>query len=183
MGFPHPTPHVPGRWPHLEAEVAAVPLTSPEATRLLRALDVDAGSTADDTASGHVCATTWVFSPDAHHLILVQHSVFTWSIPGGHIELHETSRMGGLRELEEETGLTSFDVRAVFDHPALVHVTDVPNPLPHRHWNIAWLYVCHMDAPLSPVEGARWFAVDALPDGAPDLLATARRARQLLIER
>lgn len=181
MGFPHATPDVPGHWPHLEREVAAVHCASPEAASLLRALDTDDDSKTTEIVPGHVCATAWVFSPDANFLILVQHKVFTWSTPGGHIEPHETSRHGGLRELEEETGLTAFDVRAVFDHPALVHVTDVPNPRPHRHWNIAWLYTCERDAPLSPVEGARWFALDALPDGAPDLRTTAPRLSELVI--
>ena len=183
MGFPHPSPDVPGRWPHLASEVARVHFVTPESMTLLQALDVDEGSAIDAVAPGHVCATAWVFSPDAAYLILVQHQVFIWSTPGGHLEPHETSRVGGQRELEEETGLTSFDVRAVFDHPALVHVTDVPNPHPHRHWNIAWLHTCEMDAPMSPIEGARWFAVDHLPDGAPDLRATAHLLRNLLLDR
>jgi hypothetical protein len=34
-----------------------------------------------------------------------------------------------------------------------------------------------MDAPLSPIEGARWWPVDALPDGPADL---AERIPQLL---
>lgn len=182
MGFPHSTPDVPGRWPHLASEVARVHLVSPDSAILLQALDSDEGAVADGSAPGHVCATAWVFSPDAEYLILVRHKVFTWSTPGGHIEPHETSRDGGLRELEEETGLTSFDVRGIFDHPALVHVTDVPNPRFHRHWNIAWLYTCEMDAPLSPAEGARWYAVDEIPEGAPDLRTTAYLVRDLLID-
>ncbi len=52
---------------------------------------------------------------------------------------------------------------------AFVHVTDRDGDRPHRHWNVAWLYVADMDAPLSPIEGARWWPVDALPDGPADL--------------
>ena len=178
MGFPHPTPDVPGRWPHLRDEVLAIARRSDEADQLLRGLDGAA-----DVAVGHVCATAWVFSPDARHLILVHHKVFTWSTPGGHIEPHETSRTGGLRELEEETGLTRFDVRLVVDDPVHVHVTDVPLPRPHRHWNIAWLYTCEMDAPLSVSEGARWFPVDALPIGPPDLQPTASLLRAIVDDR
>lgn len=170
MGFPHQTPDVPGHWPQLRREVAAVQVSSAQSQLLLSALDTDQSNVPQP---GHVCATTWVFSPDAAYILLVHHQVFTWSTPGGHIEPHETSQSGGLRELEEETGLTRFDVRAVFDHPAHVHISDVPNPRPHRHWNIAWLYTCDMDAPLSPIEGAQWFRVDQLPQGAPDLAETA----------
>jgi len=55
--------------------------------------------------------------------------------------------------------------------PAFVHVTDRDGDRPHRHWNVAGLYMADMDAPLSPIEGARWWSVDALPDGPADLAA------------
>lgn len=166
MGYPHPTVDVPGDWPSIRGEVERVRHRDSLADELLSLL------TGDSLAvPGHVCATAWVLSPDGLHTVLVRHRTLGWSTPGGHVETHETTREAGRRELEEETGLTAFDVRAVYDCPALVHVTDTTNPTPHRHWNVAWLYVCDMDAPLSVVEGARWFACDRLPDGPPDLAA------------
>ena len=175
MAHPHPTPDLPGRWPKIRAEVERVHLADSESAALLRALDGDGCAVA-----GHVCATTWIFSPDGAHTILVRHRTFDWSVPGGHIEPHESTFEGGLRELEEETGLTRYDVRSVDDSPALVHVTDTTNPTPHRHWNVAWLYVGDMDAPLSAVEGARWFECDRLPDGPPDLADCLRILRASL---
>ncbi len=97
------------------------------------------------------------------------------------MEIHETTREAGRRELEEETGLTAFDVRPADDVPALIHVTDTINPTPHRHWNVAWLYVCDMDAPLSAAEGARWFDCDRLPEGPPDLAGCLRILRASLL--
>jgi len=142
---------------------------------LLRALDGDPAA-----ITGHVCATTWILSPDAMHSILVRHRIFGWSAPGGHIEPHESTFEGGLRELEEETGLTRFDVRRVLDRPAMVHVTDLAGDRPHRHWNVAWLFTCEMDAPLSPREGARWFPIDSPPPGPPDLASDLTRLAALV---
>lgn len=166
MSFPHPTIDVPGDWPVVRHEV--------EQTRRDDALrrELSRGLSGDETiVRGHVCATTWILSPDATHTLLVKHPALGWSTPGGHVERHESTRDAGLRELEEETGLTRFDVRAVSDGPTFVHVTDRDGDRPHRHWNVAWFYVADMDAPLSPIEGARWWPVDALPDGPADLVA------------
>jgi len=175
MAHPHPTPDLPGRWPLILAEVERVHLADSESAALLRALDGDGNAVA-----GHVCATTWIFSPDGAHTILVRHRTFDWSVPGGHIEPHESTFEGGLRELEEETGLTRFDVRPVLDGPAFVHVTDLAGERPHRHWNVGWLWTCDLDAPLSPVEGARWFAVDAVPAGPPGLAHQVSRLATLV---
>ena len=61
------------------------------------------------------------------------------------------------------------DVRAVIEGPAFVHITDRDRDRPHRHWNIGWLYIADMDAPLSKTEGARWFSCSDLPEGPRDL--------------
>jgi 8-oxo-dGTP pyrophosphatase MutT (NUDIX family) len=184
MAFPHPTPNVPGRWPHLHSEVEHCFSRDGISELLLSNLAPpdpddrrDLGST---VASGHVCATTWVFDPSGRYALLVRHRLFDWSSPGGHIDPRETSREGGLRELEEETGLTRFDVTSILDVPALIHVTDLSGDRPHRHWNIAWLYTAEMDSPLSPVEGARWWSVDSLPSGPPDLASTTSRLLAIL---
>lgn len=180
MAHPHPTPEVPAPWPHLGVELVRVAHDNDHRHVLRQVLE--GGRPEPTFVPGHVCATAWVLSSDASHVLLVRHRIFGWSSPGGHIEPHETTRDGALRELEEETGLTRFDVRAVFDHPALVHVSDLPGDRPHRHWNVAWLYVASMDAPLIPDEGARWWSTAALPNGSVDLGETTEVLRGLLLE-
>jgi 8-oxo-dGTP diphosphatase len=164
MGFPHPTVDVPGEWPAIRDELAM--LDDSLARELRDALNGVAAS----SASGHVCATAWVIDPTGQYTLLVLHPDLGWSTPGGHVERHELTRGAALRELEEETGLTRFDVRPLEDRPSFVHVTDREGERPHRHWNVAWTFVADMDAPLSPIESARWWPIDALPDGPADLI-------------
>jgi 8-oxo-dGTP pyrophosphatase MutT (NUDIX family) len=169
MGRPHPTVDVPGRWPAVADELHRAGLTTPLAADLL------AGLTGGPAVAGHVCATAFVVSPDRRRLLLVRHHRLGWSNPGGHLERHETSRAAVLRELEEETGLTTRDLTLVGDAPVAVHVTDVAGDDPHRHWNVAWLLVTSPTVPLRPEPGQdlAWFPVDDLPhDGAPDLIDT-----------
>ena len=175
MGFPHPTIDIPGSWSDIEHELTGLHFRDEYAAQLLQGLQSD-----QSIIAGHVCATTWIFSPDANFTLLVQHKALKWSTPGGHIEQHETSRVGGLRELEEETGLTQFDVRAVIDGPAFVDSTDRDGDQAHRHWNIGWLYVADMDAPLSKTEGARWFSCSDLPEGPSDLHSSIALLRPLV---
>jgi 8-oxo-dGTP pyrophosphatase MutT (NUDIX family) len=179
MAHPHPTPDVPGRWPHLYEEVKNCSSKDDVSAQLLSGLGSD-HDPSEQIPTGHVCATTWIFEPGGRYVLLVRHRLFGWSAPGGHIEPHETSSEGGLRELEEETGLTRFDVTSILDGPALTHVSDLPGDRPHRHWNIAWLYTAEMDSPLAPSEGARWWSVDSLPVGRPDLSSTASRLLAIL---
>jgi ADP-ribose pyrophosphatase YjhB (NUDIX family) len=178
VAFPHPTIDVPGEWPVVSVELRRLQHRDELSTELERLLGGDTTG-----HPGHVCATTWILSPDGTSTVLVRHKTLGWSTPGGHVERHESTEVGGRRELEEETGLTPFDVRLVGDGPALVHATDTTNPTPHRHWNVAWLYTCDTDAPLSITEGARWWPVDALPDGPPDLAECLAVMRRLLAAR
>ena len=162
MGFPHPTVDLPGHWPVIAAEVDRVRLldsTSDDLSRLVR------GEGSVDTPS-HVCATAWVLSPDRQHTVLVRHRSLGWCTPGGHVEIHESSREAALRELGEETGLTRFDVTDEGDCPAVVHLTHTEvDGVAHFHYNIGWLFTASMEAPLSSIEGARWHAVNDVLDG------------------
>lgn len=163
MGFPHPTIDVPGEWPVIRREVERTQLPDSLSRELVR------GTNGDDSAiPGHLCATAWIIDPTGRFTLLVKHTDLGWCTPGGHVERHETTREAALRELEEETGLTRFDVRPLLDVPAFVHATDRTGERPHRHWNVAWAYVADMEAPLSTIESARWWPCDALPNGPAD---------------
>lgn len=182
MGFPHPTLDLPGDWPAVLSELDRLQVANEHSHALHRLLTtqdrVTHGSVA--TTLAHICATAWVLSPDGEYAIFVRHKTLGWSTPGGHVEVGENTHQAALRELEEETGLTRFDIRLIGDGPAVVHTTDTNNPRDHRHWNVGWLMTADMDAPLSPIEGARWFACDQLPAGPPDIAETLPILRSLL---
>ena len=125
---------------------------------------------------------------DDHVLLVEQYRVPLGAncieLPAGLIGDHEEGEdtlMSAARELEEETGLTQFDVRAITTGPAFVHVTDRDGEQPHRHWNIGWLYIADLDAPLSIAEGARWFGCSDLPEGPPDLVGSVALLRPLVL--
>ncbi|NBU56491.1 MAG: hypothetical protein EBS22_09770, partial [Acidimicrobiia bacterium] len=77
MAFPHPTIDVPGRWPNVYGELAHLQFHDELSTELLRLLDDDPNGT-----PGHVCATTWILSPDGTSTVLVRHKTLGWSTPG-----------------------------------------------------------------------------------------------------
>lgn len=175
MGFPHPTRDVPGRHPDLVAELERL-RADPDGLGARLA----AACQGADAPPGHVCATAWVLSTERSSILLVRHRTLGWSTPGGHLHVGETSDHGARRELQEETGLRDGDLTPMLPGPAVVHVTDLGGPQPHRHWNIGWWFTADPDVPLTDDHGARWFACDAPPSPAPaDLGPTLRLLRRL----
>ena len=165
MGFPHPTPDLPGKWPALRAEVAAVQIPTQDSHTLLQLLDTDSLMHQEPA---HICATAWVFSQNLEQILLVRHSTLGWSMPGGHLNQHETSRNGALRELLEETGLDAAALQIVGDAPAIIHQHRTVGEIPHQHWNIGWLYVGDSAASLTSIHDAQWWPIDKLPAGPED---------------
>lgn len=88
-----------------------------------------------------------------------------WAIPGGFMNIDETTEQCAIRELEEETGLKISDVRQI---GAFSKVDRDP-----RGRTITVAYLAIVDAPLE-VKGlddaakAKWFPLGALPSLAFD---------------
>jgi 8-oxo-dGTP diphosphatase len=96
-----------------------------------------------------------------------------WAIPGGFMNMDETTEQCAIRELEEETGLKISDVRQI---GAFSKIDRDP-----RGRTITVAYLAIVDAPLE-VKGlddaakAQWFLLSALPPLAFDHADILREA-------
>ncbi|GAB3586463.1 NUDIX hydrolase [Calidifontibacter terrae] len=141
-----------------------------------------------DGVVDHLTGSGFVFDPTLDHVAMVFHGkAKLWLQPGGHFEEGDRSVVGAaLREIREETGLDVADES--------VRVVDL-----HHHQLPAAFGRCrsHLDLRVGAVlthpqtvvvspesEEVRWCPVQQLPTPTdPDLPATIRRVRRLLLDR
>ncbi|AGZ39602.1 NUDIX domain-containing protein [Actinoplanes friuliensis] len=99
---------------------------------------------------------------DGRFLLLIRRGDCSrWALPGGMVEPGETSRLAGLRELHEETGVRG--VAPIYTPAYVGYVADPRNTDQAWVCTTAWLYRQHDDRPLPRVQPgadaieARWF--------------------------
>ncbi|MFJ3637582.1 NUDIX domain-containing protein [Streptomyces sp. NPDC090112] len=98
-----------------------------------------------------------------------------WALPGGHVDVGETSVVAAARELEEEAGIA-----VPVAELRQVGAFDAPGRDPRGRY-VSVAYTATLTAPVVPTAGddataARWWPLDALPDLAfdhADILAAA----------
>jgi 8-oxo-dGTP diphosphatase len=122
---------------------------------------------------------------DGRWLLIRRADTGTWALPGGTLEWGETLRTALARELEEEAGVTRFELRRV------VGVYSRPDRDPRFH-AVTVLALVTVEpptkAPMNPLEirEARLFREDELPSSLAmhmdDLLAAARRGGETELE-
>lgn len=93
-----------------------------------------------------------------------------WGLPGGKIELGETITEAALRELKEETNITAKagQILTAFD----VIIRDDMHQTRHHYILIPVLcsYLDGTAKAASDATEARWFDIDKLDEGDPDLI-------------
>src|SRR4051794_24939531 len=79
---------------------------------LVRVVSGDAEITSRTQFAGHVTCGVVIVDADWRVLHIRHNALGRWLLPGGHLELEDSSLAGAaLREAYEETGLTSADLR------------------------------------------------------------------------
>jgi 8-oxo-dGTP pyrophosphatase MutT (NUDIX family) len=146
---------------------------------------------------GHFTASAFVLDESGSELLLIRHSkLCMWLQPGGHIEPADRDIVAAARrEVEEETGLRSLELRrSIFD----VDVHEIPafsGEPAHLHFDIRVLFVTKeiVVTGSDDAEDARWFSLEEiarkcrsetgrfeLSEGLPTDASVCRVARRLI---
>jgi 8-oxo-dGTP pyrophosphatase MutT (NUDIX family) len=156
--------------------------------RYLAFLDAHPDAASRDQRAGHLTASTVVLDATRERVLLTLHPMAgRWFQLGGHVEPGDpTIAAGALREATEESGIAGLEL-----HPAPIgldwHAVRCRNragvPAPSSHLDIEYVAVAPPGAEhLRSDESLdlAWFALDALPEGADDVVrALIQRVRDL----
>jgi 8-oxo-dGTP pyrophosphatase MutT (NUDIX family) len=133
--------------------------------------------------AGHLTGSGFVLDSTRAKVLLLHHGKLNrWLQPGGHGEGETDPRQIALREIEEETGLSSADLEPFPDEKLLdVDVHPIParkGEPAHDHLDLRYGFVARPGARprLSPESrDLRWFELDRLPPGVDDSVHRAVR--------
>ncbi|GGV71084.1 hypothetical protein GCM10010277_82690 [Streptomyces longisporoflavus] len=95
---------------------------------------------------GHVTAGAALLRPDGRVLTIEHRALSKWLLPGGHVEDSDTTLVdAALRELAEETGITSDQVEVAGDLPLHIDVHTIPanetkGEPEHLHFDFRFLF-------------------------------------------
>jgi 8-oxo-dGTP pyrophosphatase MutT (NUDIX family) len=156
--------------------------------RYLAFLDEHPDAASRDLRTGHLTASTLVLDAARERALLTLHPMAgRWFQLGGHVEAGDaTMAAAALREATEESGIHGLDL-----HPAPIgldwHEVRCRNrygvPAPSSHLDVEYLALAPSGAEHQRSDESldlAWFALDALPEGADDVVrALIQRVRDL----
>ncbi|MEU1051627.1 NUDIX domain-containing protein [Streptomyces sp. NPDC005876] len=142
---------------HVRDTVAAYLADHPEEKDALSAVGDVVEQAGDSVASrkefrGHVTAGAALVRPDGRLLTIEHRALRKWLLPGGHVEDSDTTlREAALRELAEETGISSDQVEPSGDAPLHIDVHSIPandrtGEPEHLHFDFRFLFRTTADA-------------------------------------
>lgn len=127
-----------------------------------------------ETLEGHITGSAIVINPTAQRILLLHHrKLDRWLQPGGHCDGDPNPLAVAIREVEEETGLTSpIPIsETIFDVD--VHRIPTKGNIPeHWHYDIRYLFTADDQKMLQKSEreaiDLRWFTLTELDQVKPD---------------
>ena len=144
---------------------------------------------------GHFTASAFVINPANKKVLLLDHKALKRKLtPGGHIEKDESPLEAALRELEEETGLSSNQVEQYLpnkiDKNTPFHIGSHPIPKndkkqedEHYHHNFEYVFFIKPNSEIvldiTESDGYEWIDFDT----AIDILGRPMRYKKLLEEK
>ena len=98
--------------------------------------------------TGHITASAWIVNHDYSAVLLLHHAKLNkWLQPGGHADGDTDVRAVALKEAEEETGITGFNLVSNHIFDLDIHVIPERKGIPkHEHFDVRFLLVAPKDA-------------------------------------
>jgi 8-oxo-dGTP pyrophosphatase MutT (NUDIX family) len=130
----------------LTAYLSEHPEEKPGLAPVLDLLNTGADLTTRTEFRGHATAGVILAGPDGRILHIRHLALGRWLTPGGHLEItNETLQEAALRELTEETGMSSSTVTALSDKPLHIDVHPIPvnnakGEPAHQHIDFRFLF-------------------------------------------
>ncbi len=99
---------------------------------------------------GHLTGSVWIVDDTQQHVLLVHHAKLNkWVQPGGHADGEEDIKSVALREGEEETGVTQFELLNHQPFDVDIHIIPARHDFPqHLHYDIRFLLKADKNDPL-----------------------------------
>lgn len=135
---------------------------------------------------GHVTASAWIVDKDANSALLVHHKKLgLWLQPGGHCDGDSDVVRVATKEVQEETGLDTFEIVSdrIFDLD--IHEIPVWEKTPaHYHYDVRFLIYADRQQPLRVSHESndiRWFNLNKIQDVSPDISVVRLAGKSLTI--
>ncbi|MEQ8715504.1 MAG: NUDIX hydrolase [Cyclobacteriaceae bacterium] len=133
--------------------------------------------------SGHLTASCWVLNHDHSQVLMLHHAKLNkWLQPGGHADGDENLLRVAQKELDEETGLTDYELisESIFD----LDIHDIPERKgvpPHQHYDVRFAFRASLSSSITKnheSNALEWVDLAKVPD-EPSLQRMVTKTSQL----
>jgi 8-oxo-dGTP pyrophosphatase MutT (NUDIX family) len=137
---------------------------------------------------GHITGSAWIIDDERKQVLLVHHGTLNrWMQPGGHADGDEDVLRVALREANEETGVSDFQLleSGLFDID--IHTIPARKGFPeHQHYDVRFLLQASPQHPIAISEESHdvaWRLLNELPaltNNSESIMRMVRKVQKLL---